>query len=138
MQRIKAITGSEYLANENNEESVVTKDALLLTDILRIYEVAAEMRKSRSTIGIAKATMEAVKDFRGNKIPLSKVDKDYCMGFITFLLNACVNKRGTKITKNSVEAYMHTISSSLDMAVRISFISRKPFDLIPPTEKIMR
>lgn len=116
----------------------VTRDGLLLMDALRIYEVCAEQRKCSSTLKIVKSTMDAVIAYKGADVLLHKVDKAYCMGFITYLKTSCVNKRGAKITNNTAEAFMHTISASLNMMVRIGFMRRNPFDLIEPNDKIIR
>ena len=116
----------------------VTRDGLLLMDALRIYEVCAEQRKCSSTLKIVKSTMDAVIAYKGADVLLHEVDKAYCMGFITYLKTSCVNKRGAKITNNTAEAFMHTISASLNMMVRIGFMRRNPFDLIEPNDKIIR
>src|SRR5574344_283354 len=145
-QRLKEIS-TDYtvddatsLQSDDNEktEQVVTKDALLLMDALHIYELSAEQRKSRSSVDIARSTMDAIEAYKGADVLLYKVDKAYCVGFIRYLLTECQSKRGRQITNNTAETFMHCLSSAMDMMVRLNFIKKNPFDLIAPTEKIVR
>lgn len=145
-QRLKEIstyyTVDDVTSQQNNDkvetEKVVTKDALLLMDAMRIYELCAEQRKSRSTVAIARSTMDAIEAYKGADVLLYKVDKSYCVGFIRYLLTECQSKRGGQITNNTAETFMHCLSSAMDMMVRLNFIKKNPFDLIAPTEKIVR
>ncbi len=145
-QRLKEIS-TDYtvddatsLQSDDNEktEQVVTKDALLLMDAMHIYELCAEQRKSRSSVDIVRSTMDAIEAYKGADVLLYKVDKAYCVGFIRYLLTECQSKRGGQITNNTAETFMHCLSSAMDMMVRLNFIKKNPFDLIAPTEKIVR
>lgn len=115
-----------------------TKDMLLLSDILRIYEVATEMRKSKASVFIVRSMIDAVVSYSGSDILLSQVDIDYCKGFQKFLLTKCLSKRGSLITNTTAEAFQHSFSAALEMAVKINFLKCNPMRLIPPSEKIVR
>lgn len=144
-QRLKELS-TDYSADDvaftqdekADAEQTITKGALLLMDAMRIYELCAEQRKSLSSVAIARGTMCAIEAYKGTDVILNKVDKAYCVGFIRYLLTGCPNKRGGLITNSTAEAYMHCLSSAMDMMVRLNFIKKNPFDLIAPTEKIVR
>lgn len=145
VQRLKEIstdyTADDVVPTQSDKvetEKIVTKDALLLMDAMHIYELCAEQRKSRSTITIARSTMDAIEAYKGANVLLYKVDKAYCVGFIRYLLTECQSKRGGLIKNNTAEAFMHSLSSAMDMMVRLNFIRKNPFDLIAPAEKIVR
>lgn len=117
---------------------LVTKSTVLLTDMVRIYGVAYEIKGSRSGYENSKSLVYAIEQYGATNITLDKVDVDFCTKFVKFLKTNCIGKRGKKITNATAEALYGTLSATLSIAVRLNFITTNPVSEMDSKDKVKR
>lgn len=125
-------------STEPSSFSLVTKSTVLLTDMVRIYGVAYEIKGSRSGYENSKSLVYAIEQYGAANITLDKVDVDFCTKFVKFLKTNCIGKRGKKITIATAEALYGTLSATLSIAVRLNFITTNPVSAMDSKDKVKR
>ena len=116
----------------------VTKSTILLTDMVRIYGVAYEIKGSRTGYENSKSLVSAIEQYGASHVTLDEVDANFCAKFIRFLKTNCFSKRGNRITHSTAESMYGTLSSSLSIAVRLHFIESNPISDMDSTDKVKR
>lgn len=118
--------------------STVTKSSVLLTDMVRIYGVAYEIKGSLTGYNNAKSLVVAIEQYGATNLTLDEVDVAFCTKFVKFLKTNCVSKRGSKISTSTVEALYGTLSAALSIAVRLQFIESNPVSAMESKDKVKR
>lgn len=119
----------EIIQNKGNLP-VMTSSKMLLLDWLDIY------RKRKEDLGICASRDSAfqnmtkhLKDYAKDKVKLSDVDEEFCLGFIKYL-SSCNNRlykeKNIKLSKNTASLYYQAFESVLNEAVRKKLIPVNP------------
>lgn len=131
-QRIMEIT---------NSESGLKKIKLLnkqrLCDIMQEYSDQVKKSGSESYQNIDHVRKVLIQ-YKGEKVTLSQVDKDFVLGFINFLRDEYRSKRGEPINNTTANGYCIIFSAALNMAVRREYIEENPFKKVASADKIKR
>jgi len=117
---------------------LVTKSTILLTDMVRIYGVAYEIKGSRTGYENSRSLIYAIEQYGAANTTLDNVDVDFCTKFVKFLKTNCIGKRGKKITNATAEALYGTLSATLSIAVRLNFITTNPVSEMDSKDKVKR
>lgn len=131
------ITPSEQV-DTNPSSPTVTKSTVLLTDMVRIYGIAYEIKGSATGYNNAKSLVAAIEQYGAIHTTLDEVDVTFCTEFVKFLKTNCVSKRGNKIEASTAEALYGALSAALSMAVRLQFISSNPVSAMESKDKVKR
>lgn len=131
-QRIMEITNSESGLKKTRFLS-----KLLLTDIMQEYSDSVKKLGTESYKNVD-MTKKILIQYRGDKITLSQVDKDFVMGYINFLKEEYRGKHGQPISNTTANGYCIVFSGALNMAVRREYIAENPFRKIAAIDKIKR
>ncbi len=123
---------------EHSSFPLVSKSTVLLTDMVRIYGVAYEIKGSRSGYENSKSLVYAIEQYGASNITLDEVDVDFCTKFVKYLKTNCIGKRGKKITNATAEALYGTLSATLSIAVRLNFITTNPVSAMDSKDKVKR
>ena len=131
-QRIMEIT---------NAESGLKKSKLLskqlLTDVMKEYAEQVKKNGSDSYKNIEQVSKTLVQ-YKGDKVMLYQVDKDFVLGYINFLKEVYRSKRNKPISNTTANGYCIVFSAALNMAVRREYIDENPFKKIAAADKIKR
>ena len=117
----------------------------LLVDWMEAYrEKKAKFGQSKSNaVTINNVLMHLIK-YKGNKITMDKVNKDYCLGFILYLNNAKTigttnplmgQHKERPMAKSTAKLYYNTFVTALNEAVRDGIIETNPTAKIKKEEK---
>lgn len=109
---------------------------MLLCDLLKLYREDMIKRGAVGGAGNIQAPLQAIIAYKGDKITLQQVTKDYCLGFIDYLRNTATTKSGKKITAHTALSYYGVLSAALNAAVRNELIPENPFKKISAVDKI--
>ena len=114
-----------------SEEKEKEKDTiLLLTEWIHIYS-QRKLEKGQSDAfskQIDKMSKHLIL-YRGMKAKLNEVDREFCMGFITYL-------KTSALSNATIAGYFRCLNCALNAAVRDSLIPMNPISLIPLDERI--
>ena len=131
-QRIMEIT---------NAESGLKKSKLLskqlLTDVMKEYAEQVKKNGSDSYKNIEQVSKTLVQ-YKGDKVMLYQVDKDFVLGYIDFLKEVYRSKRNKPISNTTANGYCIVFSAALNMAVRREYIEENPFKKVAAADKIKR
>lgn len=116
----------------------VIKSTVLLTDMVRIYGVAYEIKGSLTGYNNAKSLVAAIEQYGATNTTLDEVDVAFCTKFVKFLKTNCVSKRGSKIGDSTAEALFNTLSAALSIAVRLNFMDSNPVSTMESKDKVKR
>jgi hypothetical protein len=116
----------------------VTKSIVLLTDMVRIYGVAYEIKGSLTGYNNAKSLVTAIEQYGATNTILDEVDVAFCTKFVKFLKTNYVSKRGRKISDSTAEALFGTLSAALSVAVHLNFIDSNPVSAMESKDKVKR
>ena len=131
-QRIMEIT---------NAESGLKKSKLLskqlLTDVMKEYAEQVKKNGSDSYKNIEQVSKTLVQ-YKGDKVMLYQVDKDFVLGYINFLKEVYRSKRNKPISNTTANGYCIVFSAALNVAVRREYIDENPFKKVAAADKIKR
>lgn len=153
-ERESLYSGKDTSDGENGEEVVsvkasgqaetdssfppIAKSTILLTDMVRIYGCACEIRGSGSGYENSRLLVYAIEQYGAVGTTLDDVDVAFCTGFVRFLKTNCVGRRGKRITHSTAEALYGILSAALSMAVRLGFIGSNPVAAMDSGDKVKR
>ena len=132
-QRIMEIT---------NSESGLKKSKLLsrqlLTDIMQEYSDNVRKTGSDSWRNVDHVRRVLVQ-YRGDRITLGQVNKEFVTGFINFLREEYRSPRGNRpLSNTTANGYCVIFSAALNMAVRREYMDENPFSRIASVDRIRR
>lgn len=131
-QRIMELTNSEFGLKKTKQLS-----KLLLSDIMQEYsdQVKKKGTTSYQNVDYVRQTLIT---YKGEKVTLKQVDKDFVMGYIRFLKEEYRSRFDQPISNTTANGYCIVFSGALNMAVRREYITENPFKKISPLDKIKR
>lgn len=147
MTAANAIKAQRIMDLTNGEAGVKNKSAqakMLLLDWLQVYKQnqASKGKKDGRQIDF---TIKLIKDYRGSKVTLGDVDKDFCMGFLYHIRHVYKNKRagevvngkktGAPLAEVTARNYYRVLNCALNSAVRADIINGNPFAKIEDEDK---
>ncbi len=129
MQRILEINRGEA-----GLKKISLRAKIPLREWLKTYAANMERRGARC-LEVIRSTMLLVAKYNDN-IALRDIDRKYCLGFIDFLQNEYISKRGTHLKPKSADTYAGCLRNALNAAVRDEIIPENPFKKLSENEKI--
>jgi len=119
----------------NNKAANEDGTDMLLTELIEKYRKDLERRKARGGDNIL-SLLKVVKTYRGDRVTLRMIDREYIVGLINFLRDEYTTKTGKHIKPHTAQGYCGLLSAALNMAVRNGTIKHNPFKQISPVDKI--
>lgn len=112
------------------------RSKMLLIDWMRTYS-KKKLQTGQSdafSVQIDKAIKHLIK-YRGEKVTLRDVDKEYCLGFIDYLNNA-KTKSGRPMANVTTAGYFRCLNCALNRAVKDEYITYNPITKIDTDQRI--
>ena len=139
LQAANAIKAQRIIELTNDEAGIAktsSRSKMLLVDWMRYYsdhKLKTGQSKSFSN-QINKAIKQLVK-YKGDKVLVKDVDKDFCLGFIDFL-NSLRRADGKPLAKVTTAGYFRCLNCALNVAVKEDVIPFNPCSKIERDSKI--
>ena len=111
-----------------------TYKKVYLLDWMGTYMEAQEKRGKKDGRLIA-TTIKILKTYAGERMLLSNVDKDFCLGYLRFL-QTDYNPQGRKPSNFTLRNYYSMLNCALNAAVREDLLRENPFNKIDKRDKI--
>ena len=126
----KELPASKYVQIQEAEESQLT--------LFNWIDKYREIQKSRGirNLGIINRLRKLLGLFHDD-LPLTDVDKHFCLDFINFLKNDYKTKFGSPISSKSGFNIVGELSTALNAAIREGQIQSNPVSKLTPTEKFL-
>lgn len=93
-----------------------------------------ELGRSNSRSQTIKSTIRHIVNFSPNSIPLNKVDKEFCIGFIKYLKE--YNKNNKHLSIGTQAMYFNILNCVINRAIKEELITNNPIKKITIDEKI--
>ncbi len=122
------------IQNQGTPLKTISRQKMLLDDLMQLYE---NDLKERGAVGGAdniRAPRKALRLYKGDKVELRDVTKEYCEGFINFL-RTYQTKAGKVISDHTKVSYLGVLSAVLNYAVRHDWIRENPLKKIASVDK---
>ena len=132
-------TMSKAMAIRNQRELIVINGGTLQKEAAKKILLADWMEKMReekkktgqsgSRADTINSAMKHLMEFAGDTVTLADVDKDFCKGFIQYLINTDnrrYTKNSAKLSKSAARTYYEVLMSALNEAERQEIISTNP------------
>ncbi len=123
------------IQNEGTGLKAVSSQKMLLDDLMKEY---VDVMRNRGSIGSAKNFLgprRALRLYKGDKVTLRDVTKEFCEGFINFLRTTYRTKDGKLLHDSTKASYLCYFSTVLNYAVRHDMIHENPLDKIASVDK---
>lgn len=130
-QRIIDLTNGKAGIKSPEQE----KHKMLLSEWMETY-LESKRKRNSSAVTMLITTKRLLQDYSPEDIPIEKVDKAFCQGFIDYLLYEYKTRDGKNYAKTSALNYCKGFISALNAAVRDGVISENPFSRIGSSDKI--
>ena len=146
------------MAKAQNEATLQAANAIKMTRILEITNNKAGLKntslKAKQTLADWMETFKKKQAQKGIKdqklihktinvltkyninIPLNKIDRQYCIGFMSFLKNDYRTRSGKQVQTFTIISYMSCLRNALNTAVREDIISENPINKLSVQDKI--
>ncbi len=129
---------TQKLQDLYNGEAGISKgrSKMLLMDWMAKYK-ADQAQKGKKDDRQINFTIKLLTDYRGTKVRLQDVDKDYCLGYLDYIQHVYINPRNGKHLKAvTAQNYYRVLNCALNAAIRAEVITQNPFSKISSTDKI--
>ena len=126
----KELPNSKYVQSQEAEDPQLT-----LFNWIDKYREIQENRGVRN-LSIIKRFRKLLELFHDD-LPLTDVDKQFCLDFINFLKNEYKTKSGNPISSKSGFNIVGELSSAMNTAIREGHIQSNPVGKLTPTEKFL-
>ena len=156
--KLYLIPEKNQMAKAQNEATLQAANTIKMTRILEITNNKAGLKttslKSKQTLAAWMETFKMKQAEKGVKdqklihktinvltkynidIPLNKIDRKYCIGFMSFLKNDYRTRAGKQIQPYTVISYVSCLRNALNMAVREDVLSENPINKLSVQDKI--
>ena len=146
---VEAIKAQRIIDAANGKASIKKADRTkktLLVDWMQHYaEIKAKLGQSKSNaVTINNVLLHLVK-YKGNKITMAQVDKNFCEGFVLYLANGTTigtskpkkigEHKEKPIAPSTARLYFNTFVTALNEAVRDGVIDKNPTSQLKKEEK---
>jgi len=111
------------------------KGKMLLLDWLDEYDID-QVRKGRVTTMPIDALKEICRKYKGDKVMMKDVDKEYIKGFIAFLPTYISPTKHKPLKQVTQHNYCVCLTCALNAAVRAEVIDSNPFNKIAKVDRI--
>ena len=132
---IKALRIIEMNNRRAGLQNTSDRSKMLLKDWMELYR--AEKEKTGQSDRFAEKIADTAKHlqaYKGDKVTMAQVDKDFCKGYIEYL-RAFRKPNGEPLKDFTLHTYYKMFSCALNMAVREDVIPMNPFSKIDPKAK---
>lgn len=142
MRSAQAILNQRLIDRANGMAHIKTQSSakILLSDWMERYaEIKRTYGQSDANATIVQSCIKKLDAYRPN-VMLCQVDKNFCLGFVSFLTsapNSNASRNQKTISKRTAKIYFTTLSSALTQAVRQELITQNPANLLTREEKRM-
>jgi len=146
-------TGSDLTAKERNKQTLIQANAIKAQRIIELTNDEAGIKntnrakillsdwldhfkqikgnKSQGLKNQIEFTKYLLSQYKGDKIRLCDVDKNFCEGFLNYITNEYVSDRVNKtLSKFTVRNYYRCLNCALNVAVRSEIIPQNPMLLV--------
>ena len=126
----KELLNNKYVQIQEAEESPLT--------LFNWIDKYREIQKNRGVRNLS--IIKRLKTLLGlfhDDLPLTDVDKHFCLGFINFLKNEYKTKSGNPISSKSGFNLVGILSTAMNTAIREGQIQSNPVNKLTPTEKFL-
>lgn len=127
-QRIVALQNEEYGFSMGNKAKVN------FIEYMRLQAESYHEKESIAYSGSVKATIGHLIQYKGDKITLKQVDKNFLLGFIDYL-DKVKSRRGIPLSEASKTLYYDVVSIALNKAVKDGVIPMNPASKIPYSDR---
>lgn len=126
----KEIPDNKYVQPQEPEKTQLT--------LLKWIDKYLEIQKSRGVrnLSVIKRLRKLLELFHDD-LPLTDVDKQFCLDFINFLKNDYKTKQGKPISSKSGFNFVCELNTSMNTAIREGQIQSNPVSKLTPTEKFL-
>ena len=109
---------------------------MLLTEVMEMYRDTIRRHGTETSAKNVGAPLHALLAYRGKRVRMSEVNKDFIEDWIEYLRFSYTTRKGRHLSPNTVITYCNIVSAALNMAVRKEIIAENPFRRIAATEKV--
>ncbi len=103
------------------------RSKMLLADWMSAYrDLKAKNGQSKSLSVIVEQSAKYLIQYRGDKVKMEDVDKEFCIGFIDFLHDKAKTKNDKPLSQSSKAVYFSMFSLALNRAVEDDIINFNP------------
>ena len=137
LQAANAIKAQKIIELANSRaglSSVSVRSKIRLTDWVEQYREATIKRNPQSRYKLHLISLKNHLEKYSSGVILRNVTKEFCEGFIEYLLNVDT-ANGGKMTSATAEAYVTMLTSALNAAVRQDIIPANPMAKVDPLKK---
>lgn len=146
---VEAIKAQRIIDVANGKASIKKADRTkktLLVDWMQHYaEIKAKLGQSKSNAVTINNVMLHLIKYKGDKITMAQVDKNFCEGFVLYLANGTTigtskpkkigEHKEKPIAPSTARLYFHTFVTALNEAVRDGVIDKNPTSQLKKEEK---
>jgi integrase len=132
---IKAQRINDIFNEEAGIPKAVTRSKMLLSDWMDKYKADQDRNGRRYTRDII-IVKDLLSEYKGDKVKMRDVDKNFILGFIDYLHNDHITAQGKRLKLCSVAKYYKRFNSALFAAVRADVITMNPSTKISPADKV--
>ena len=129
---------AQRVTDLNNGAAGIKRDRrgdLLLSEYLSNH-LATLDKLATSTRKLTALMIAKVLEYGGEKVRLKDVDKDFCRGFVNYLLATDNAYTGKPLTKCTVDNYFTRFTFAMNEAVRGGYIDSNPVHALSATDKV--
>ena len=112
------------------------KEAMFLLDWMNTYMENQQKRGKKDGHQI-KVAIQILKDYAGERVTMEQIDKEFCQGYIDYLLTE-YRPAGKPVSRFTAQNYYRVLNGALNAAVRADVIKVNPFTKIGNSDKIRR
>ena len=112
------------------------KETMLLLDWMHTYMENQQKRGKKDGHQI-KVAIQILKDYAGERVTMEQIDKEFCQGYIDYLLTE-YRPMGKPVSRFTAQNYYRVLNGALNAAVRADVMKLNPFTKIGNSDKIRR
>ena len=112
------------------------KETMFLLDWMNTYLENQQKRGKKDGHQI-KVAIRILKDYAGERITMEQIDKEFCQGYIDYLLTE-YRPMGKPVSRFTAQNYYRVLNGALNAAVRADVMKLNPFTKIGNSDKIRR
>ena len=112
------------------------KETMFLLDWMNTYMENQQKRGKKDGHQI-KVAIQILKDYAGERVTMEQIDKEFCQGYIDYLLTE-YRPMGKPVSRFTAQNYYRVLNGALNAAIRADIIKVNPFTKIGNSDKIRR
>lgn len=139
MTAANAIKSKRIIELTNGEAGIKRaddKETMSLLDWMNTYMENQQKRGKKDGHQI-KVAIQILKDYAGERVMMEQIDKEFCQGYIDYLLTE-YRPMGKPVSRFTAQNYYRVLNGALNAAVCADVIKVNPFTKIGNSDKIRR